>query len=69
MDRPRSLAVAALAAGTLAIAACGSFLSTGAAPASFVADPVPACAQPPQSSAVLSVFPVRSGPALRGTIP
>jgi hypothetical protein len=44
-------------------------LSTGASPASFVADPVPACAQPPQGSAFLSVFPVRSGPALRGTIP
>jgi hypothetical protein len=44
-------------------------LSTGGSPASFVADPVPACAQPPQGSTFLSVFPVRSGPPLRGTIP
>jgi hypothetical protein len=42
---------------------------TTAAPASFVADPVPACAQPPSGSAILSVFPVRPGKPQRGTMP
>jgi hypothetical protein len=38
-------------------------------PASFVADPGPACAQPPPGSAVLSLYPVRAGQAQRGTLP
>jgi hypothetical protein len=42
---------------------------TSSAPASFVADPVPACSQPPPGSAILSVFPVRAGHAQRGTMP
>jgi Domain of unknown function (DUF4232) len=42
---------------------------TSSAPASFVADSVPACAQQPSGSAVLSVFPVRAGQAQRGTVP
>lgn len=42
---------------------------TSSAPASFVADPVPACAQPPSGSAILSVFPVRAGEPQRGIVP
>ena len=42
---------------------------TSSGPATFVADPGPACAQPPPGSAVLSVFPVRAGQAQRGTLP
>lgn len=36
---------------------------------SFVADSVPACAQLPAGSPILTVFPVRAGQAHRGTIP
>jgi hypothetical protein len=42
---------------------------TSSGPVSFVADPGPACAQPPPGSAVLSVFPVRAGQPQRGTLP
>jgi Domain of unknown function (DUF4232) len=42
---------------------------TSSGPASFVADSVPACAQPPPGSATLSVFPVRAGQPQRGTVP
>lgn len=42
---------------------------TTSRPASFVADAVPACAQPPPGGAILSVFPVRAGQAQRGTMP
>lgn len=42
---------------------------TGTAGAHFVADTVQACAQPPAGSAVLSVFPVRAGPARQGVVP
>src|SRR5215469_5772915 len=41
----------------------------GGMQASFVADTVPACAQPPTGSAILSVFPVQAGQAQRGTVP
>jgi hypothetical protein len=42
---------------------------TSSAPASFVADAVPACAQPPADSAFLSVFPVRAGQPEPGIVP
>jgi hypothetical protein len=42
---------------------------TSGGPPSFLADSVPACAQPPAGSAILSVFPVRAGQPQRGTVP
>ena len=51
------------------VTAEGLLVNLSSGPASFVADPVPACAQPPPGSAILSVFPVRAGQAQRGTMP
>jgi hypothetical protein len=52
------------------VAAAGLLVSlTGSMSPSFVADPVPARAQAPSGSAVLSVFPVRAGQPQRGTVP
>ena len=38
-------------------------------PATFLADSISACAQPPSGSAPLGVFPVRAGQPQRGTVP
>jgi len=38
-------------------------------PATFLADSISACAQPPSGSAPLGVFPVRAGQPQRGTMP
>jgi len=51
------------------VTAQGLLVNLSSGPASFVADQVPACAQQPPGSAILTVFPVRLGQAQRGTVP